>query len=193
MKKKLGCGCLVLLLLLVALVAGAMATDLGQWMAGLVLVYGGVMLAGALANDVVPGEVVEVKRAETPSAYYAGSIRFTYKDGEGNHQTAFRRVGLSTDKFRTLKKGDPIDVWVCKAEPAVVRLVGYGTHEPEVCGAPSHPKAVPDAEPRHKPAAAQGMREPRPEVGEEDGEEDGEEVGEENDANWGDGTWGAQQ
>ena len=39
-----------------------------------------------------------------------------------------------TPKFRSVEVDDPVDVWICKNDPAKVIMVGYGTYEPETCG-----------------------------------------------------------
>lgn len=135
MKKFLGCGCLGLLALLGLGGYFLTQTEFGEWIMALILLYGGIMIGGAVAHDTVPGTVTEVRRIENPTAIQAGSVRFTYTDKDGNTQSEFRRVMYSTSKFEQLGVGDEIKVWVCKSDPAVVKLVGYGTHEPEACGA----------------------------------------------------------
>ncbi|WP_394728994.1 hypothetical protein [Altererythrobacter sp. GH1-8] len=134
MKRFLGCGCVGLLALLGLFAYLLMQTDSGEWILALILLYGGIMIGGAVAHDTVPGTVTEVRRIENPTAIQAGSVRFTYEDLDGNAQSAFRRVMYSTSKFEALEVGDEIRVWVCKSDPSVVKLVGYGTHEPETCG-----------------------------------------------------------
>ncbi|XUU60598.1 hypothetical protein ACRAQ6_13720 [Erythrobacter sp. HA6-11] len=120
------------------LIGGALAyfftqTETGQWIGALILVYGGVMVAGAVAHDTVPGVVTEVKRIDNPTAIQAGSVRFKYEGADGTEQSEFRRVMYSNSKFEQLEVGDEIKVWVCKDDPTKVKLVGYGTYEPDTC------------------------------------------------------------
>ncbi|NVE93417.1 hypothetical protein [Altererythrobacter lutimaris] len=132
-KKLLGCGCLGLLLIGGALAYFVTQTESGQWLGALILLYGGIIVGGAVMHDTVPGVITEVKRIENPTAIQAGSIRFRYEDASGTTRTGFRRVMYSTSKFEALDVGDEIAVWVCKSDPAIVKLVGYGTHEPDQC------------------------------------------------------------
>ena len=131
--KIFGLGCLGLIVAIGVFVYLFSQTEMGQWAAGLLFVYGGAMLAGAAANDTVPGTVTEINRMENPSTIAAGSLRFTYTDHEGVEEEEYRRVMYSTSKFRELEVGDEIKVWVCKSDPSIIKLVGYGTHEPEKC------------------------------------------------------------
>lgn len=134
LRKILGFGCLTLIVAIGLFVYLLSQTELGQWAAGLLFVYGGAMLGGAIAHDTVPGTVTEINRMENPSAIAAGSLRFRYIDHEGVEEEEYRRVMYSTSKFRELEVGDEIRVWVCKDDPSIIKLVGYGTHEPESCG-----------------------------------------------------------
>ncbi|MBS7670229.1 hypothetical protein [Croceicoccus gelatinilyticus] len=120
------------------IIAGAilfafLQSDEGQWLMGLIIVYGGVMLGGAVAHQTVPGEVVDLNRIDPPNSYSAGSISFTYRDDEGVLHEERRRVMYATDKFRALAVGDEIKVWVCRNDRSRVKLVGYGTSEPQKC------------------------------------------------------------
>ena len=133
MGKKLGCGCLVLIVLLAGLLFAFAQTELGQWLLAIVLLYGGVIVGGALIHDTQPGQVVELDKLAEPTSYSAGSLRFSYEDDDGVEHTEFRRVMYSTSKFRDLEVGDRIDVWVCKNDRTKVKLVGYGTYEPNTC------------------------------------------------------------
>lgn len=133
MKKILGFSCLLVVVIVIGLLLASSQTEEAQWLTGLVSVFGGIMLVGALSHDVVQGEVVDFSRLDPPTAFSAGSIRFTYADDSGNLHEEFRRVMQSTDKFQKLEIGDSVEVWVCKNDRSIVKLVGYGTHEPKSC------------------------------------------------------------
>lgn len=133
-------GCLVLLAVFAGIGYLLVATDLGRTLTGLVVVYGGAMVSGAVSHETVPGVVTEIKRLDPPAVYSAGSLTFRYGDDEGKQRTASRRVVYSTPNFRNLNVGDEISVWVCRENPAIVRLVGYGTYEPETCGSEPEPR-----------------------------------------------------
>ncbi|GGD68898.1 hypothetical protein [Croceicoccus mobilis] len=157
MKKALGCGCAALVLVVLgaaALIFALAQSDAGQWMMGLILVYGGAMLAGALAHDVVTGEVTDIYRSDVPGSINAGAIEFAYEDTDGIRHVEKRRVMYDASKFQTLRPGDPIEVWVCKNERGKVKLVGYGTYEPETCG------ALPGGRGQSQGAADQAMDNP---------------------------------
>ena len=134
LRKFFSCGCLLLLLALGGLVWFATQTQEGQWLAALVILYSSIIIGGALAHDVIPGTVTELNRLDEPTSYSAGSLRFAYIDDEGRRQEEFRQVMYSTSKFRELIVGDEIDVWLCHDDRSKVKLVGYGTYEPENCG-----------------------------------------------------------
>lgn len=134
--RRLTIGCLGLLTVLAGAGYLLSSTETGRTITGLVVVYGGAMVGGALAYEVVPGVVTEVRRIDPPTAYSAGRLAFSYIDDQGEQQIAWRRVMLSTPKFRDLEVGDKIAVRVCRDDRSIVRLVGYGTHEPQTCGSP---------------------------------------------------------
>ena len=140
MKGKLGCGCLGITALTVFASFALAGTELGKWLIGLVMIYGVAPVFVTMAHDVVPGEVVELKRLPEPTSYSAGSLTFSYVNADGVKRTESRPVMYPTPKFRGLEVGDPVDVWICKNDPAKVMLVGYGTYEAETCGGRS--KAV---------------------------------------------------
>ena len=134
MNRKIGCGFFVVILLLAGgLLLAFSQSEEGKWLIGLIVLYGGVMFANASAYDTIPGNVVDFNRLDPPTHYSAGSIRFSYQDGDGTVHEQRRRVMYSTDKFRKLKVGDSIKVWVCRKDRSKVKLVGYGTHEPGTC------------------------------------------------------------
>ena len=133
MARKIGCGCLVTVLLLAGLLFAFAQTESGKWLVRLVTLYGGSMVAGAAAHDTVTGQVIDFNRLDPPTHYTAGSISFTYQGDDGTKHKEYRRVMYSTDKFRALKIGDAIEVWVCRNDRSKVKLVGYGTYEPEGC------------------------------------------------------------
>jgi hypothetical protein len=134
MIRKIGCGgCLVVLGLVAVLLVLFARTEGGQTLLALVMLYGGVIFAGAMAHDTIPGEVIELRRSSQPDAIQAGSIRFAYRDDNGERREEFRRVMLSNPSFDKLKVGDRIEVWVCKNDRSKVKLVGYQTYEPEKC------------------------------------------------------------
>lgn len=134
MLKKIGLGCLGFALVLVALLAGLAQTDSGRQVVGMARVFGGAMVATATAHDTVRGKVIALTRPEPPAQYAVGSIRFAYRGDDGVLRTESRRVITSTRKFRALKVGDGVDVWVCRDDRSKVKLVGFGTYEPERCG-----------------------------------------------------------
>lgn len=133
MIRKAGYGCIAIAVLAAALLFGLSQTELGQWLFGIVLVYGGAMFAGAVAHETVTGEVIALKRLDPPTDYSAGSISFSFEGDDGNIRKESRRVMYSTSKFRAVAVGDPIDVWVCENDRTKVKLVGYSTYEPEKC------------------------------------------------------------
>lgn len=136
MKRLLGLGCTGSLLVTVLLTYAFSQSEAGRWAAGLLLVYGGAMLSGAAAYETVPGTVTGINRLDPPTSFSAGSFTFSYTDHEGRTQETRRRVMMATDRFRSLQVGDSISVWVCRSNPAVVRVVGYGSYEPDKCSAP---------------------------------------------------------
>lgn len=136
MKRTLGLGCLVPALLLAALLLGFAQTSMGASLLGLVTRFGGAMLGVARAHDTVAGEVTRVQRRDPPTLYAAGSIDFRWQDEDGTTHDETRRVIQPTEKFRRLRTGDRIAVWVCRNDRRRVKLVGYGTHEPQGCDGP---------------------------------------------------------
>ena len=68
MKGKLGCGCLGITALTVFASFALAGTELGKWLIGLVMIYGVAPVFVAMAHDVLPGEVVELKRFPEPTS-----------------------------------------------------------------------------------------------------------------------------
>ena len=158
LRKFFSCGCLLLLLALGGLVWFATQTQEGQWLAAMVILYSAIIVGGAMAHDTIPGTVTALNRLEEPTSYSAGSLRFSYEGVDGSRQEKFRQVMYSTQKFRELAVGDAIDVWVCRNDRTKVKLVGYGTYEPEKC----MDDEVPPAEERRvlPPLEPDGWNEP---------------------------------
>lgn len=136
LKKFLGCGCLIVLLVLGVAAYVGTQTEEGEYLLALIMLYGGVIVAGAAAYDTVPGTVTELNRLDPPTDYSAGSMRFTYTDDDGVERSEFRRIMYSASKFESVEVGDEITVRVCKYDRTVVKLIGYGSHEPGTCRAP---------------------------------------------------------
>ncbi|MEZ5681728.1 MAG: hypothetical protein R3E14_10620 [Erythrobacter sp.] len=141
MIRKIGFGLGLAAALALTLLFAFSRTEEGKWIGALVGLYGGIIIGGAVAHDTVPGQVIDFNRPDPPTSYSAGSIRFTYQDEDGKTHEEFRRVMHSTAKFRDVEIGDPIDVWVCRNDRSVVKLVGYGTYEPGKCNDGSAPRS----------------------------------------------------
>jgi hypothetical protein len=133
-KRLLGLGCTGLLLVTALLTFAFSQSEAGRWAGGLLFVYGGTMISGAAAFETVEGSVTGINRLDPPTSFSAGSFTFSYTDHEGRTQEARRRVMMSTPRFRSMEIGDSVSVWVCRSDPSIVRVVGYGTHEPDRCG-----------------------------------------------------------
>jgi hypothetical protein len=113
-------GCLAIAVAAAIGMAAASQTETGKAMGALVLVYGGAIVAGAVAYDQQTATVVEVRPSDHPTLN--GLIKLAYVDADGGERIVTRNALGSRGQLDGIRPGDRIAILVCKRNPESVRV-----------------------------------------------------------------------
>lgn len=139
-KRKIGC-----LGLIGALVVGVflllLQTELGKWVGGLLFVYGGAIVAGAMLYEQQTAVVVDVKSRDHPMLN--GMIAVEYTDSLGEQRTIRKNAMGRRGQLDDIDVGDTLSILVCRANPVSIKIPSLQTPGGEPCVDPS--KQAPQA------------------------------------------------